>query len=264
MRQLRGLWTHSPLQWDSQSVLESVCIQREHEIHVSPPGEVVICHREKRNRRTAIETLFIKSQSYDKEFLCLKIGLKSLKTRQKITFAVTQRRNQCEVRKKKEKHRTFCPNSERSDNRETCISRNVLLPNVPSICDLPPSPWLARNQGPILSGWTVNGFLAGSLWDRLLVHKYTKAVWKNGSCRSSGSGRCACEGPPHRHISFQEILLGGGRMQKGHTSPITSPGTQAAPAVYADTSKVDNARSTQKHKDENGEVNMGHNPTRAI
>ena len=79
-----------------------------------------------------------------------------------------------------------------------------------------------------------------------------------------GSGRCACEGPPHRHISFQEILLGGGRMQKGHTGPITSPGTQAAPAVYADTSKVDNARSTQKHKDENGEVNMGHNPTRAI
>lgn len=54
-----------------------------------------------RNRVTAIETQCIKSCSCGREFLNLKSELKSLKTKQKIMFAVTQRRNQREDRRKR-------------------------------------------------------------------------------------------------------------------------------------------------------------------
>lgn len=99
-------------------------------------------------------------------------------------FALTQRRNLCKIRKAEE-HGPPCPNSESFGNLKLCVSRNAILSNVPSTCDPPWPPFLGRNQGHILSGWTVNGFFwASSQWDSLLVRKNMKAAWKVGIIQS--------------------------------------------------------------------------------
>lgn len=69
------------------------------------------------------------------------------------------------------------------------------IPSVPSVRDLPKSLLLARNQGPILSRWTIDGVLAVSLW-KTAFHfcKYTTAASDNRIMWIVGVGVC---GPEH-------------------------------------------------------------------